>query len=189
MNWYIGLVVLGLFAAVSTAAIAVIVSRSKLLRIAIVALFLATVVVAFAAPSELLSRAKPASWAWLESDVEEAEIRGVELREGEAIYLMLLVNGEPRLYMFPWNQQMAENILQAMAEAEARGTTAVLGKPFKGGNPVAGVIDALKDALSGGEPGDESMEDREPPQAYPRPPQALPPKTPGGQGLVYDRDN
>lgn len=204
MNHYIWLV-LGLVAALFiNSLIAVVTSKSRWARVVIVVIFFGSLVGTFIVPFELLGRAKPAEWAWIERKTEEAEIRGVELREGEGIYLMLIVDNEPRLYVFPWNQKMAENIQQAMAEAQAQGTSAVLGKPFRNGGPIQRVADAIDRLLGrgGGEqqgregrPGEGEagnfnggVEEREPPMAYPKPREALPPKPPEQGGVRYDRD-
>ena len=53
---------------------------------------------------ELMGRPKPASLEWL-SQVEEATVVAVRMREGEAIYLWLELEtpSEPRSYVIPWN--------------------------------------------------------------------------------------
>jgi hypothetical protein len=73
---------------------------------------------------DLLSRPKPIALEWKRADLAEAKVIGAELREGEAIYLWLRTPGveEPRSYVLPWNQKLAEQLHGAQREANARGT-------------------------------------------------------------------
>jgi len=73
---------------------------------------------------ELLSRPKPIALEWQRADLAEAKVIGAELREGEAIYLWLRAPGveEPRSYILPWDQKLAEQLHGAQREANARGT-------------------------------------------------------------------
>lgn len=204
MTWYMYLVMIWVLATFLISIIAVVTSQSQWARVGIIATFLIAIGLTFTAPFELLSRAKPAEWAWLERNVEEAEIKGMELREGEGIYLLLIVEGEPRLYKFPWRADLAQNLIEATEAAEAQGTSAVLGKPFKGGGPIGQVADAVGEFFEGlfgegqGEPGegeptgeggnfDNSVEDRDAPFAYPKPQEALPNKPNPDDGVRYDR--
>jgi hypothetical protein len=73
---------------------------------------------------ELLSRPKPIALQWQRMDLSEARVIGAELREGEAIYLWLRMPGfeEPRSYVLPWDQKLAEQLHGAQRDAQARGT-------------------------------------------------------------------
>lgn len=73
---------------------------------------------------DLLSRPKPIALEWKRADLAEARVIGAELREGEAIYLWLRTPGveEPRSYVLPWDQKLAEQLHGAQREANARGT-------------------------------------------------------------------
>ena len=215
MAWYLHLVMIWVFATFLISIVAIVTSQSRWARLGILATFLVSLGLTFTAPFELLSRAKPADWAWLERDTEEAEIKGMELREGEGIYLLLIVEGEPRLYKFPWRQEFAENLMEATAAAEEQGVPAMLGKPFKGGGPLGQVADAVEGILEGifgdgegegegqgegqgegepgeGEPGEggnfsNSLEDRDMPFAYPKPQEKQPDKPQQDNGTRYDR--
>jgi hypothetical protein len=93
----------------------------KVAALAIVVLFLPTT---YAAVVELLSRPKPLALEWQRAAVAEARVLGADLREGERIYLWLRVPGieEPRFYVLPWDQKLAEQLHRAQREANARGT-------------------------------------------------------------------
>jgi hypothetical protein len=73
---------------------------------------------------DLLSRPKPIALEWQRANLAEAKVIGAELREGEAIYLWLRAPGveEPRSYVLPWDQKLAEQLHGAQREANARGT-------------------------------------------------------------------
>jgi len=73
---------------------------------------------------DLLSRPKPIALEWKRADLAEAKVIGMELREGENIYLWLRTPGveEPRAYVLPWDQKLAEQLHGAQREANARGT-------------------------------------------------------------------
>lgn len=208
MSWYIYLVSVWLIACFICAIIAAVTSKSAWGRVAIVLALCVGLIATFTSPFELLGRAKPAAWAWLERKTKEAEIHGAVMKENEGIYLLLIVENEPRLYVFPWNQKLAENIQQAMTDAEAQGTVAVLGQPFQGGGPLGQIADAIEGLFGAGEgqggqqgQGQEgqqgqmgeggnfsnSVEERDAPFAYPKPREALPPKPPQNQGVIFDR--
>lgn len=81
---------------------------------------------------ELLSKPKPASWAWVERDVDRAEVLSVSFDEGKAIYLWLRLNGmiQPRFYSMPWRQQVAEDLEDAMTQSARDRSSVILRNPF-----------------------------------------------------------
>ena len=151
MQWYIYLIFVWLTVCVLSGLIAVLTAKGKWARMIIVLMTLVAVALTFSAPYSLLGRAKPAEWAWLERGVDEAEILGADLVEGVGIYLMLKFDEEAQLYVFPWNQQFAENIQQAMAEAREQGTNAVIERPFDNASPMTPLEDLINDLLGNGQ--------------------------------------
>ncbi len=93
----------------------------KVGALAIAVLFLPT---GYLSVVDLLSRPKPIALEWHRADLAEAKLIGADLREGEAIYLWLRTPGteEPRSYVLPWDQKLAEQLHGAQREANARGT-------------------------------------------------------------------
>ena len=77
--------------------------------------------------------------AWLqpqlsaETDSEsEAQIISGHLLEDRGIYLTLAWNdGEPRLYVLPWSQKTAQQLIEALDEAEQNGTQAMVKMPLQ----------------------------------------------------------
>jgi hypothetical protein len=127
-------------------------------RLAIKGAALATAVlflpVSYAALVDLLSKPKPVDLEWWQTDAAEAEVVASRLVEDQAIYLWLQLPGvaEPRAYALPWDRASAEQLQQAMREAEQQGGRVRMRLPFE-----------------------PSLEDREP-KFYARPQPALPPK-------------
>ena len=120
------------------AALAVIVvwSRRRLaLRVGSVALFALIAVVAYGAFNDLLSRPKPAALEFGGAGIEEAEIISASLREGHGIYLWLRLPDivEPRYYVLPWHLRLAEELQQAMREAERNRSGLIMRLPFEKG--------------------------------------------------------
>lgn len=91
-----------------------------------VGIFLVLVGVVFGGTLELMSRPKPVELEW--RSIADANLLGASLREGEAIYVWLQIDGEdePRAYTLPWNQDAAQQLQGALAEAEASGTGVVM---------------------------------------------------------------
>lgn len=89
--------------------------------------------VAYGGLADLLSRPKPIGFEWSHLDVSEATVLGSRLEEGEAIYLWLGIDGipEPRSYVLPWNQEMAEQLHKAQQKAEVEGTGVQMQMPFE----------------------------------------------------------
>ena len=81
---------------------------------------------------ELLSQPKPMHHEWFKRHVDEATLLGVSVREDEAIYLWLRLDDslEPRYYVIPWQQQLAEKLQNIVDEAINDGATVVISDPF-----------------------------------------------------------
>ncbi len=101
----------------------------RLLALGAMTLFLPVVYVQFIG---LLSKPKPASFAWLERDVESAKLLGVSFDEGKAIYMWLQLEGmiEPRFYSLPWRQRVAEDMEDAMEQANRTRASVIIKNPF-----------------------------------------------------------
>jgi hypothetical protein len=110
--------------------------------------------VSYAALVDLLSKPKPVDLEWWLSEAAEAEVLASRLVEDEAIYLWLQLPdlSEPRAYVLPWDRASAEQLQEAMREAEQQGSGVQMRVPFE-----------------------PSLEDREP-RFYAQPQPALPPK-------------
>ncbi len=113
--------------------------------------------VAYFTMTDLLSRPKPADLEWLHRQAEQAQVLGTRMKEGEAIYVWLEMEGvtEPRSYVLPWDKQLAKQMHGAKREAESKGQPLMMGKPFQ-----------------------PSLEQREK-KFYAAPQPKLPPKSPG----------
>jgi hypothetical protein len=109
---------------------------------------------AYASLVELLSKPKPVDLEWWLSHAADAEVLASRLVENEGIYLWLqLVEvAEPRAYVLPWDRASAEQLQQALREAEQQGSGVQMRLPFE-----------------------PSLDDREP-KFYALPQPALPPK-------------
>lgn len=123
----------------------------KVAALAAMALFLP---LAYASLVALLSKPKPVDLEWWLADAAEAEVVASRLVENEGIYLWLqLVDvAEPRAYVLPWDRTSAEQLQQALREAERNGGGVQMRLPFE-----------------------PSLDDREP-KFYALPQPAMPPK-------------
>ena len=83
--------------------------------------------------SDLLSRPKPVALEWWLAHADEATVLGSQMREGQSLYLWLQVDGEaePRAYRLPWDQQTAQQLQNALEEAQRNGTQARMRLPFE----------------------------------------------------------
>jgi len=104
-------------------------ARVRIIAVVIVALFLPAL---YLQMLEMLSKPKPMSFEWYQANTDLAQLLGVSMVEGEAIYLWLLLDDqrEPRSYKVPWNLELAEKLEDSVDEAVRRGATIVLRKPF-----------------------------------------------------------
>lgn len=135
-------------------------------RTASVGMFVALIAVVYAGAIEMMSRPKTIRLEW--RDLAEATVLGASMREGEAIYVWLQIDGtnEPRAYALPWDMQQAQELQQAMADAENNGTGVKVSQPF------------------------EATLDTSEPKFYALPQPALPPKPAAGDGpLVFQPDD
>lgn len=82
---------------------------------------------------EVLSKPKPMSYEWFQRNVEEAEVLGVSLKEGRAIYLWLHLKGtdKPRYYELPWTLKLAEKLEDAVDGAVKRNSKVIIHSPFQ----------------------------------------------------------
>ena len=94
--------------AAALASIAIWAPRPARVRVLAVAMTLLFIPVAYAELAELLSKPKPMSFEWYQRNTSEAELLGISLDEGRAIYLWLRLVGstEPRYYKVPWNLRL-----------------------------------------------------------------------------------
>ncbi|NYZ15140.1 hypothetical protein HL658_21575 [Azospirillum sp. RWY-5-1] len=136
-------------------------SRSGKARALIIALFALMLPAAYAAPATLLGRAKPVTLEWIGTHVQEAQVLSATLIENDAIYLTLMWREAPNLYQLPWDRRMAEQLQEAMKDAERNGTRPVMRLPFE-----------------------KSWDDREP-RFYAQPQPKMPDKPMPGGGVEF----
>lgn len=137
---------------------------SLLRRTASVSIFIALIAVVFAGAIEMMSRPKEARLEW--RGFGQAKLLAASLQEGQAIYVWLQIDGspEPRAYALPWSMEEAQQLQDALSEAQSNGTGVMVTKPF------------------------ESSMDTGEPKFYAMPQPALPPKQTSGDGpLVYSQ--
>ena len=115
---------------------------------------LSLVVLAFFATTELLSLPKPTRLEILRQNVMDIEIIAARIIKDQGIYLLTQLpdETEPRYYVLPWDQDLADQIRKGM-ENNKRGLR--MTRPFSW---------------------DRSWETRDPPKIYEPPPERLPPK-------------
>lgn len=107
-------------------------ARHGVARLLMVGLFTGLMALVFSGSSSLLGRPKPVALEWLQPRAEEATILSGHLIEHRGIYLTLVWgDSEPRLYVMPWDQQAAEQLQQALSEAEQNGTQTMMKRPFE----------------------------------------------------------
>lgn len=89
--------------------------------------------VAYASLADLLSKPKPVDLEWAQRNVPEATVLSASIEEGEGIYLWLQIAGvvEPRSYVMPWNQELAEQLQAAMEDAKTNGNGVRMVAPFE----------------------------------------------------------
>ena len=107
--------------------------RGLAVKLAALACAAAFMPVAYAGYSDLLSRPKPVSLEWWQGQAKEATVLGSQMREGQSLYVWLQLPGtaEPRAYELPWNQQMAQQLQEALEQAARNGTEARMRLPFE----------------------------------------------------------
>lgn len=101
----------------------------RTMAVVLTALFLP---IAYLGVTELLSQPKPMHHEWFKRHVDEATLLGVSVREGESIFLWLRLDDslEPRYYVIPWQQQLAEKLQNIVDEAIREGASVVISDPF-----------------------------------------------------------
>lgn len=82
---------------------------------------------------DLLSRPKPVAMEWWQARAGEATVLGSHLREGDGVYLWLQLAGnvEPRSYRLPWDADTAQQLVEALREAEKNGSGVIMRLPFE----------------------------------------------------------
>lgn len=105
------------------------------LRVKVSALFttLLFLPLAYGAMVLLLSKPKPVHLEWWRTNAAEATVLGSSMREGHGIYLWLQMGDliEPRSYVLPWNQELAQELQDALREAEENGSGVQMRLPFE----------------------------------------------------------
>jgi hypothetical protein len=107
-------------------------ARHGTARLVMVLAFTIMTGMVFDSAANLLGRAKPVAFEWLQPQVEEATILSGHLMENQGIYLTLVWDGsEPYLYVLPWDKRTAEQLQEALSQAEQNGTHAMMRQPFE----------------------------------------------------------
>lgn len=88
---------------------------------------------AYAAMVLLLSKPKPVHLEWWQANADEATVLGSSMREGHGIYLWLQMVDlvEPRSYVLPWSRELAQELQDALREAEENDTAVQMRLPFE----------------------------------------------------------
>ncbi|MEZ5863469.1 MAG: hypothetical protein R3D25_05125 [Geminicoccaceae bacterium] len=88
---------------------------------------------AYAATLTLLSKPKPVHLEWWLARADEATVLGSSMREGDGIYLWLQMAelAEPRAYVLPWSRELAQELQEALREAEENGSAVQMRLPFE----------------------------------------------------------
>ena len=96
-----------------------------------VGIFVLLIAVVYGGAIELLGRPKPVRLEW--RDAADAEVLSAVPVENEAIYVWLVMPDslEPRAYVLPWSVQAAQQLQEAMSQAEAEGTAVRMTLPFE----------------------------------------------------------
>jgi hypothetical protein len=117
-----------LFALLLGAFVFLILPRAGLARRTLsVGIFVVLIAVVYGGCIELLGRPKPLRLEW--RDAADAQV----VVENEAIYVWLIMpdSSEPCAYVLPWSLQAAQQLQEAMSQAEADGTTVRMTMPFE----------------------------------------------------------
>lgn len=87
----------------------------------------------FAGWVDLLSRPKPVAFEWWLSRADEATVLAGSFREGAGIYIWLQLeqSEEPRAYRLPWSREQAQQLQEALRQAEENGTAVRMRLPFE----------------------------------------------------------
>lgn len=103
------------------------------MRCSAIGLSAVVMAVGYAGLSELMSRPKPVNLEWARTSTQTAKVAASHLRENEAIYLWLILDGEsePRAYRLPWDLNMAKQLREAQRDAQRRQSEVRMKLPFK----------------------------------------------------------
>lgn len=114
------------------AIIAIWAPRRPIVRFSALAATILIIPLGYIQLTEMLARPKPIEFEWFRKDVEQAQLLGVSLDEGRAIYMWLRIDKdiEPRYYKLPWKQQVAEKLEDLIDNALRHHSTIILKKPF-----------------------------------------------------------
>jgi hypothetical protein len=106
--------------------------RAGLARRALsVGIFVLLIAVVYGGSLELLGRPKPLRLEW--RDAADAQVVSAVPVENEAIYVWLIMPGssEPCAYALPWSVEVAQQLQEAMSQAEADGTAVRVAMPLE----------------------------------------------------------
>lgn len=121
-----------LFALLLGTFVFLILPRAALARRALsVGIFVLLIAVVYGGSIELLGRPKPLRLEWREA--ADAQVVSAVPIENEAIYVWLIMpaSSEPIAYVLPWSVQVAQQLQEAMSQAEADGTAVRMAMPFE----------------------------------------------------------
>ncbi len=93
-------------------------TQSTSVRFFTVGLFVLAMIFSIITPIAFLSMPKPTELEWLDRNVKEAKVLHAEIKEGEAIYLLLAWEDQIRFFVLGWNIDFAQQLQEALAEAE-----------------------------------------------------------------------
>jgi len=132
MNLLLLFFVAAIAVAALLATLAIWAPRRPLVRFIALAVTVLFIPIAYLQFTEMLARPKPIAFEWFRRNVEQAQLLGASLDEGRAIYLWLRVDQdvEPRFYVMPWRQEVAEKLEDMIDNALRNNSTIVLKKPF-----------------------------------------------------------
>jgi hypothetical protein len=88
-------------------------------RVLGVGIFILLALVAYGGTFEILGAAKPYFLEWRE--LNGKKVIGAHWIEGEAIWIWLLVDGEPKQYKLPWSQREAEQAQKSRRKSKENG--------------------------------------------------------------------
>ena len=115
------------------AAIAIAAPRPTWVRLTALAIAVVFVPLGYAALSDLLSRPKPVALEWARKETAQATLLGATIAEDKGIYIWLQLADveEPRAYVLPWDRELAQELQDAMNEAERNGGGVTMNLPFE----------------------------------------------------------
>ena len=108
--------------------------RSMAIKLFALGMTAAFVVSHYFALTDLLSRPKPVALEWSMPQPDSSSIVASQLREGQAIYLWLIRDGDdtPLAYQLPWSEELARQLHEAQREASQTGQQVRMRDPRDG---------------------------------------------------------